>query len=145
MGILADVRAGAMDVLEGVKAANPTLIGDVYRARPGAFAFGPNTVYVGDTRADLAYNTSLVNWVMEVDIVTVLSSWDNEEWMDRAEEVATLIVDAFTADPHFVHPWTVGEPTRIRIGPEGAGRLAEETYPAVVVTVGRILYKAGRV
>lgn len=144
MGILADIRTGAAGVLTALRTANPTLFGDISTARPASFSFAPNHVYIGDTRADLAYNTSLVNWVCEVDVVVVFPSWDNEEWQDDAETVAQLIVDAFGAAPHFVAPYTVGEPTRIRIAPEGGERLAEATYPAVIITIGRILFKDGR-
>lgn len=142
MGIIADVRAGIVTVLEQVKTANPTLLGEVHSARPASFALGLPLAYVGDFRANIHREASLRQWTGgQQDVVVVATSWDNEEWQADMDTLVQTIVDAFPADGHIV-PNLVAEPVALRT----AAELVEGgiSYPAVVITIGRITHLEGR-
>lgn len=146
MGLIADVRTGAYTKLVEVRDDNPTLIGDVSRARPASFNLGLPHAYVGDMRLNLAHVTNLRQTRdSELDVVLVGSAWDNEEVTELLDSAAQVVIDAFSDDPHFADSSgfaKVGEPVRVRSAVETGGE--GTTYPAVVVTVGRITALEGR-
>jgi|GEM_PF-3005770 len=133
---------GAYVVLQAVATANPTLVGQVSRTRPSSVTLGPTHLFSASPVWDIAHNTSLRNWVGTFDVWIVVPAWDNDQWITDAWTLAQVVTDAFTDAPHFAHANSVAEPVRIREGDyQGAD---STTYPAVVVTIGRILYKEGR-
>ena len=142
MGIMADVRAGATVVLQAVRTANPTLIGDVHSARPASLALGAPAAYVGDFRGNIAATTTLRQWTgCEVDIVLVFNAMDNADQQAAADTLAQLVTDQFSSTPNFANAYSVGEPVRIRTATELDSNGV--SYPAVVITIGRITYLEG--
>lgn len=143
MGLIADVRQGCVNVLNDVKTANPTLLGEVYAARPASLALGIPCAYVGDFRGNLSHTVRIRQWAgAEQDVVLVFAAWDNAEQQAAADALAQLVVDAFPQNGHFANDNMVGSPVRIRTATELETN--GTSYPAVVVTVGNISYLEGR-
>lgn len=141
-GFIATVRDACVTLLEGIRTANPTLLGEVYRARPASLAVGVGCAYVGDFRPSLVYTNQLRQWTgTEQDIVLVWSEWDNAVQQAAADELTQLVMDAVATDPHFIHANSVCEVTRVRAATELESN--GTSYPAVVITVGRITYLEG--
>lgn len=143
MGLIADVRAGCVDVLETVRDDNPSLLGEVYSARPASLALGIPCAYVGDFRGSLSHTVLIRQWSgAEQDVVLVFPSWDNAEQQEQADTLVQLVIDAFPQDGHFANDNMVGSPKRIRTATELETN--GTSYPAVVVTIGDISYLEGR-
>ena len=142
MGLITDVRAGCVTLLEGIRSADPTLLGDITSARPASFSLGLPAAYVGDLRPGLAYINSLCQRTgTEQDIVLVFSTFDNEEMQAKADTLTQAVLDAVALSPHFIHANSVAEVTRVRVATELDSN--GTSYPAVVITVGRITYLEG--
>ena len=142
MGLMADVRQGAYAKLLEVKAAHPTLLGEVSKARPASLTLGLPHAYVGDFRGNLAYTNKLRQWTnAEQDVVLVFPTLDNAEQQDAADVLTGYVLDAFSADHHWANDNMTGEPVRTRTAAELD--VNGQSYPAVVVTLGRITYLEG--
>lgn len=142
MGFMADLRQGAYATVLAVKAANPTVIGEVSRGRPASLTLSAVHVYVGDIRPSMRFTNQLRYWTgTEIDVVLVAGAADNIETQGILDTAADLVLDAFSADHHFAGDDMTGEPTRVRMASEleSNGVL----YPAVVITIGNISHLEG--
>jgi hypothetical protein len=74
--------------------------------------------------------------------VIVTGGFDNEDHEAASDTLTESVVDAFTDAPHMAGANTVAEPVRTRstVVDNGNGI----SFPAVVVTIGRIVYAEGR-
>lgn len=143
MGFVTDVRTGAYDVLVDLQAANETILGEVHRSRPASFALALPVAFVGDFRASIHQTVQLRQWNengTEVDIWFVMTAWDNAEQQEMADTLVDAFLAAWPTDGHFVEN-AVGDPVRLRTD---AIQIGDGTYPAVVVTVGRIAHLEAR-
>lgn len=136
MSIIDDLRDGAKLQLDGIAGLAQT-----YRSRPAGIGSLP-CAFVDEIRLDLLHTAGMRQWSGELDIYVLASSLDNDEAQDEADTLVAQVVDAFTDAPHFANANSVAEPTRIRTASVDNG--TGVTYPAWVVTVGRIVYSEGR-
>jgi hypothetical protein len=145
MGLMADSRTGCVEQLEALRTANPTKLGEVYPVAPASYALGLPAAYVGEFRGNLYQTGRLRQFTgSEQDIVFVFPTPDNEEQQEAADELVDLLLAAWPVDGRYISSRTnvVGEPVRIRSATElDSGGIS---YPAVVVTVGRITHLEGR-
>lgn len=142
MGFVSDVRTGAYDILAALADDHPDKLQEVHYTRPAAFSLDQSTAYVGDFRADLHATVQLRQWdpTTQVDLVLVFGGPDNVEKQERMDTLTQLLLDAWPVDGHFVEN-AVGEPVRIRTADL---QVKEVSFPAVVVTIGRISYLEAR-
>ena len=86
----ADARVALNTLLSSFLAANPTLLNQVYRARPKTLH--PPCAFIGDWHEPtITLDMSIVTRLPQVDLVLVQGEYDNAETMD-AQDVLT---DAF--------------------------------------------------
>lgn len=137
----ADTRDGLYGLLTGFRTANPTLLINVHRRRPGSFT-DEATGYVGSMNETIRHDAGIRARSLAPTIVLVLRQ--SEPASETADDMDTL-VDAFldycTARPHAISDGTVTAPTSV----EDVELDAEGTfYPAVIVTFGDTLIQEGR-
>ena len=138
MTLRSDTRTDLHTWLGVFQAANSGLR-QVRRARPANFNELP-LAYVGGIRERLAHDPGTRRRDMEADIVFVDMVTDNEEAVDRLDDLADAAVDALTAAPHAVTNAGFLEPARSESAELDVGGVP---YAAVVVTV-RVYQEVGR-
>ena len=85
-----DARVALATLLDNFRIANPTLLNQTYRARPGTLH--PPCAFIGDWREPtIALDMSIVTRLPLVDLVLVQGEYDNAETMDRQD----VLTDAF--------------------------------------------------
>lgn len=137
MGFLGQARAGAFTVIDSVAGAT-----QVHRARPASIASLP-CVWVDDAAFSLDHSAGIRSWNGTLEVWVAYDAFDNEDGLVRAETLLDTILDAFSADPHWPGTNTIGEPRGVRTDSFDGGDGV--TYPALVVTLGNIQMKDGRV
>ena len=135
------VRQGAYDVIEALRLANSDDIAQTGRARPASPGSMPY-IYVGDTRINMEHSSGVRSWEGEQDVVIVDMAFDNEDQQARVDGIISLVINAFSDNPHFAHDNSVGDPVRTRPAVEDFG--AGQIYPAVIITIGDLVFKEGR-
>lgn len=142
MSFMATLRSSAHAKLVEVRDANPTVLGQVHKARPASLSIVGVSAYVGDCRPSMRFTNQLRQWTgTELDVVLVSGPTDNEETQDRLDVAGDLVLDAFSADHHFAGADMVGEPTRVRMATELEAN--GTSYPAMVITLGNISHLEG--
>lgn len=135
------VRTAAYGVLQTVQTAHASLLANVHSARPAAIA-GLPAAWVDDVRFTLNHDMSLRTWLGEAEVWIAYDAADNEDGQSRADVLLGYVLDAFTDDPHWPGVNTIGEPRGVRSDSFDGGEGG--TYPALVVTLGRIQMQEGR-
>lgn len=135
------VRQAAHAVLGGVQAASPDLLQSIHSAMPAGLPALP-CAWVGDVAFEIAHDSSIRSWVGQAEVWIAFDTFDNEESQARADQAVGLVIDAFTDDPHWPGANTIGEPRGVR---SDVAEFNGVSYPAMVVTLGRIQMREGRV
>lgn len=97
-----DVRSAFAGLLDSFKAANPTLLQQTYRARPGSFH--PPLGYVGlINEPSIQHMSGVRRRQVRVQLVLVQGLYDNAETSDRQDVLADTFLDYLTANPHAIN------------------------------------------
>lgn len=137
MSLIASIRSGAKTVIDSVPG-----IAQTYSSRPASIGSLP-CAFVDEIRSSITHSSGVRTWDgAEVDIYVIAGGFDNEEAQGIADALVGAVVDAFTDTPYFAGANSVGEPLRVRSSSVDNG--TGVTYPAWVITVGRIYYAEGR-
>lgn len=143
MGFVTDVRTGAFEQLEALQTAvgSESLV-EVFRVRPESYALGGPIAFVDQFRGSVQQTARLRSYAgCEVDLIIVLPKADNAEWQEGADTLTDALLASWPVDGHFVDN-AVGEPVRIRTAEDVD--VNGVSYPAVVVTIGRIAHLEAR-
>lgn len=95
-----DIVTGLLAVLNGVVAANPTLLIRAYRARPEGFPDLP-AAYIDGRPEQITQDSQVRTRIMAPEIVIVRRITNNDEAMAATDTLVDIIVDAITANPQF--------------------------------------------
>lgn len=136
MTVIADIRTGAKTALD-----NTASLAQAYTAQPAGIGSYP-AGWVGDMRNDLNHDAGTRQWSGEVDVVMVVSSFDNEEEMTALDTATSQLIDYVSDNPHLMGANTVVEPIRHRLSTVEDGQGVPR--PASVVTLGRFTFMEGR-
>lgn len=143
MGFITDVRTGAYEQLVALKATvGEDALNSVLRTRPESYA--PTCAFVDQFRGNLYQTGRLRQWVdssTEVDLVFILPKADNAESQANGDTLVDALLASWPVDGHFVEN-AVGEPVRVRTAEDVDSNGI--SYPAVIVTIGRIAHLEGR-
>src|SRR5574343_67283 len=97
-----DIGDGILAVLDGVKAANPTLLRRTSRARPANIAAADLPAAFIDTRPEtVTHSQGVRTRTMTTSVVVVRRPTDNLEDMAAFDALVDVLMDAFTAVPQF--------------------------------------------
>ena len=91
---------GILAVLNGIKAANPTLLIATYRARPPGLPDLP-AAYIENRPETVTHDSGTRIRRMQPSVVVVRRITDNAEAMTAFDSLVDIMVDAFTAQPQF--------------------------------------------
>ena len=132
----AQMRAGCKTVIDGVKAANPTLVGDTYDYPPESFH--TPCIYIEKAVPETTTYSQQIrfrNLLMNVVVVNKLVS--NKQATGEQDVLIDLLVDAFTANPSVaVANSTL---TAVRVADAEITDANGTKYAAAIVTIeGRI-------
>ncbi len=106
----ADFRIGLAALLVAFRAANPMLLAQTYRARPGSFH--PPLAYIGlISEPNLNFTSGLRTRLVRAQIALVQGLYDNAETADRQDALADAFLDYLTANPHVINARSVLTPT----------------------------------
>lgn len=143
MGFVTDVRTGAYDQLVALQTAvGSDVLAEVRRFRPESYALGAAFAFVDAFRGSIAQTTRLRSYAgSEVDLVFILPKADNAEWQDTADTLVDGLLASWPVDGHFVEN-AVGEPVRVRTAEDVD--VSGTSFPAVIVTIGRIAHLEAR-
>ena len=90
----AGVRAALNTSLQAFLAANPTLLRQVYRARPASL--NPPCAFVGNWREpSITLDTSIATRKPIIELIFVQGEYDNAETMDRQDVLTDAAVSYF--------------------------------------------------
>jgi len=101
MGFRSDVATAIESVAQTYATANPTLLKKVTRARPAGFGDTPHA-YVGNRPEAIRSDSGTTQRNMTPQLVVVAAATDNEEAMDRMDDLADALINAFLAVPHAI-------------------------------------------
>lgn len=138
----ADTRAALVAVLEAEKAASPTLLRQVWAARPGGFAEVP-AAYVSNMTEAITWTAGTRTRLMDGAEVTIVDSY-REGSSDLLDQLVDKLIDRFSAATTAIANAII-EPTRVadsEVSVEGAERTTY--YRAVVISLGRTAKWEGR-
>lgn len=130
MTFRSDMATAIQGVAQTYATANPTLLRHVYRARPADFTETP-CAYVGNRPESIRHDSGTRQRTMTPQLVVVAPAPDNEEAMDRMDDLADALLDAFTADPHAISATTLIEPIGIEDVEDQVGTVS---YPGFAIT-----------
>lgn len=143
MGFVADVRAGAYQQLVDLQTAvTDAALAEVFRVRPESYSLGGPIAFVDQFRGAVTQTNRLRSYAgSEVDLIIILPRSGNIEGQDAMDTLVDALLASWPVDGHFVEN-AVGEPVRVRttVDEDNNG----VTYPAVVVTIGRIAHLEAR-
>ena len=141
MGFVTDVRTGAFQQLQALQTAVGTdALAVVLRNRPEAYA--PRCAFVDQFRGAVTQTGRLRSYAnSEVDLVFILPKASNAEGQDEGDDLVDALLASWPVDGHFVEN-AVGEPVRIRTAEDVDNNGV--SYPAVIVTIGRIAHLEAR-
>lgn len=111
-GFRADLRAGCYDILVAVKAANPTLLDDVWPTPPESHT-GKSAYVDKAVRETITHQGSTRTRTLEAGIVVVNKLMSNEQAADEQDGLVDLIVNAVTATPRAASSTTMIEPVGV--------------------------------
>lgn len=143
MGFVTDVRTGAYEQLQALQTAvGDTALAEVLRYRPEGYSFSGPVAFVGDFRASITQTVRLRSYAgSEVDLFFVMPRGDNAEMTEKADDLVDALLESWPVDGHFVEN-AVGEPVMVRTTEDVD--VNGTSYPAVVVTIGRIAHLEAR-
>lgn len=143
MGFVTDVRTGAYQQLVDLQTAvGSEALVEVRKYRPESYALGGPIAFVDQFRGAVQQTTRLRSYAgSEVDLVFILPKADNAEWQERADTLVDGLLASWPVDGHFVEN-AVGEPVRVRTAEDVD--VSGTSFPAVIVTIGRIAYLEAR-
>jgi hypothetical protein len=133
-----DYRTALATLLDGFKAANPTLVQHVYRARPGSFH--PPLAYVGTLNEPaINFTSGTRRRLIRAQFALVQGLYDNAETADRMDVLADAFIDYLTANPHAINSRSVltpisAEDVELVIPPAGPDK-PQLVYAATLLTV----------
>ena len=107
-------RDSYVTTLEAFKAANPTLVQQVYRSRPSGIT-EQRAAFVGAIREIIPdLHSGVWQREIEVDVVVTQMLFDNSETTDSLEDTADALIDWLAADEraHLVADGTEQQPIR---------------------------------
>src|SRR5688572_17158391 len=113
MGFRQDTREGTRNTLLAFAAANGSLVDRVYKSRPGALAEG-RSLFVGAIAEDMELDSGTFGRTVSVDVVAAARFADNQETVDRADELGDAVIEwlAANARAHALGVNTLLEPVR---------------------------------
>lgn len=136
----ATIRTALYDFLETYKVANPTILRQVHRTRPGSFRELP-CAFIGEVGLTFLHAGQVRQTGGAAEVVFVANVADNTEAKDKLDAAVDAITEALTDDPHVLGANTVCEPMAISDDAFDQGGVI---YTAVTLTVGRITIVEGR-
>lgn len=143
MGFVTDVRTGAYQQLVDLQTAvGSSALVEVRKYRPESYALGGPIAFVDQFRASVQQTVRLRSYAgSEVDLVFILPKADNAEWQETADTLVDALLSSWPVDGHFVEN-AVGEPVRVRTAEDVD--VSGTSFPAVIVTIGRIAHLEAR-
>lgn len=94
-----DARVALNTLLTNFQAANPTLLNQVYRARPATLH--PPCAFIGDWREPtISLDMSIITRLPQVDLVLVQGEYSNAETMDRQDVLSDAFVSYLANNAH---------------------------------------------
>lgn len=141
MGFVTDVRTGAFEQLQALQAAVGTdALPVVLRYRPESYA--APCAFVDQFRGAVVQTGRLRSYAnSEVDLVLILPKASNAEGTEDGDTLVDALLASWPVDGHFVEN-AVGEPVRIRTAEDVDNN--GTSFPAVIVTIGRIAHLEAR-
>lgn len=136
----ATTRQTLFDFLDTYKTANPTVLRQVHKTRPGSFRELP-CAFIGEVGLTFLHAGQVRQTGGAAELVFVAGLADNTEAKDKLDAVVDAITEALTDDPHVLGANTVCEPMSIS---DDAIEQGGVVYTAVTLTVGRITIVEGR-
>lgn len=143
MGFVTDVRTGAYQQLVDLKAAvGDTVLAEVHRVRPESYSLSAAIAFVDQFRGTFAQTSRLRSYAgSEVDLVFIIPRTVNAEAQESTDTLVDALLSSWPVDGHFVEN-AVGEPVRVRTTEDVDNNGI--SFPAVVVTIGRIAHLEAR-
>ena len=135
-----DIAAGLVTILEAFKAANPTMLRSVHRARPEGFRGDYPIAFVEARPEQIQHDSGIRDRTMTPSVAVVNDSGLNNEHMDEFDVLVDALVDHFTLYPH-ITPGTVWDRMTVEDYDETIG---DQLRPAVRFTFGNISIQEGR-
>jgi hypothetical protein len=130
MTFRSDVASAIQSVAQTYATANPTLLKKVTRARPAGFGATPHA-YVGNRPESIRHDSGTRQRTINPQLVVVSAFTDNEQQMDKMDDLADALLDAFTAAPHAISATTILEPIGIEDVEDQVGTVS---YPGFAIT-----------
>lgn len=127
------VRDNYVATLGAFQAANPTLVDQVYRARPESVA-DTRAIFVGGIRETYLLDSGTFTRTVDVDVVCSVHLADNQETQDKLDEMADAVIDWLAADAqaHVLSDHTEQHP--VRSEPVELQEGASLFIPAIAIT-----------
>lgn len=139
MGWRGDVRDSYVTSLTAFKAANPTLVTHIYRARPPALT-DAKSIYVAGISEAIAHDSGTRRREASVDLACCVALGENAETTDALEDLADGLVDWLTTNYGLTGALTFQEPVRTTTAEIADGGTF---IPAIIVTA-RAFIQQGR-
>lgn len=99
MGWRQDVREGTKNSLDAFAVANSAIVDRVYKTRPPSLAEG-RSLFVGGIGEDMTLDSGTFGRTVSVDVVATARFADNEETIDRVDELADTVIEYLAANAH---------------------------------------------
>lgn len=136
-----DQVTGIVAVLDGVKAAHPTLLLAAYPARPEGLPDLP-CAFVENRPETIRHDSGTRTRTMSPSVIVVRRPTDNRETMLAFDALVDILVDAFTASPQFA-PNTIWSDMTVSdedypVGDDYILPAVRFTFPNVSIMEGRV-------
>lgn len=139
MSFRSDVAAAIESVAQTYATANPTLLKKVTRARPAGYGDTPHA-YVGNRPEAINFTANIWQRVIRPQLVVVGAATDNEEAMDRMDDLADALLAAFSLVPHAISGDTELRPIGVEDIEDQVGTVS---YPGFAITFEAIKQQGG--